>query len=57
MAMSHKKLAQKRAKKKLARKAKAQSPVKLVQKKAPQVEEQPQTFRRDPLAGDTTISL
>ena len=57
MALSHKRLSQKRAKKKLARKAKAKNPVKLVQKKAPQVEEQPQTFRRDPLAGETTISL
>ena len=52
MAMSHKKLAQKRTKKKLARKNKTHNTVMYVAK--PVVEEK---FRRDPLSGDTSIQL
>ena len=50
--MSHKTLAQKRAKKKLARKNKTHKPKVLVWEPAP-VEK----FRRDPLSGDTSIQL
>ncbi|MDA7807317.1 hypothetical protein N8955_01135 [bacterium] len=57
MALSHKKLAQKRAKKKLARKNKTRTPV--THKQLPQTPQTPQTppetFRREPLSGDTII--
>lgn len=49
--MSHKTLAQKRAKKKLARKNKTHKPKVLVWEPAPE------KFRRDPLSGDTSIQL
>jgi hypothetical protein len=54
MAMSHKKLAQKRAKKKLARKNKTRTPV--THKQLPQTPQTPpDKFRREPLSGDTII--